>query len=80
MIANMMYSAAESGAEELYGDPVVQELIHSDEKFDAVTLESYFFQEPASAFLHKFSCVAIEVSTPWRVCLAQRTHWYLIFA
>lgn len=42
--------------------PQLQRLIHStNETFHAVLLESYFAQEYASAFLHKFGAVGIEV-------------------
>lgn len=41
--------------------PPIKKLIHSDEHFDAVLMESYAVQEYQSAFIHKFGCVGIEV-------------------
>ncbi|CAH1389490.1 unnamed protein product [Nezara viridula] len=41
--------------------PKVQKLIHSDEKFDAVLVESYVLQEYLSAFIHKFNAVGIDI-------------------
>ena len=47
-------------APNLVGSATVQKLIHSDEKFDAVMMESYFIQQYQSAFLHKFNAIGIE--------------------
>ncbi|XP_014275916.1 UDP-glucosyltransferase 2 [Halyomorpha halys] len=41
--------------------PAVQKLVQSDEKFDAVLIESYFVQEYLSAFIHKFNAVGIDI-------------------
>ncbi|XP_014275846.1 UDP-glycosyltransferase UGT4 [Halyomorpha halys] len=39
----------------------IQKLIHSKRSFDAVIMESYFFQEANSALIHKFGAVGIEL-------------------
>ena len=48
-------------APHLVGNPPVQELIHSDQTFDAVLMDSYFLQEYQSALIHKFQAVGIEI-------------------
>jgi hypothetical protein len=39
----------------------VQKLIHSDEQYDVVLLESFFVQELYSVLQHKFNAVAVEL-------------------
>lgn len=58
-----MYWFGKLMAQYYLGSPEIQELIHSDQKFDAVMFESYFYQEYLSAFIHKFNAIAIEVLT-----------------
>ncbi|XP_014286934.1 UDP-glucosyltransferase 2 [Halyomorpha halys] len=58
-----MYSYGEIMARYYVGNKEVQELIHSDQKFDAVMFESYFYQEYLSALIHKFNAIPIEVMT-----------------
>nr|XP_014286924.1 UDP-glucuronosyltransferase 2B17-like [Halyomorpha halys] len=58
-----MYSFGELMARYYVGSKEVQDLIHSDQKFDAVMFESYFYQEYLSAFIHKFNAIPIEVLT-----------------
>ncbi|CAH1389493.1 unnamed protein product [Nezara viridula] len=41
--------------------PPVKKLIHSNDHFDAVLMESYAVQEYQSALIHKFGCVGIEI-------------------
>ncbi|CAH1389501.1 unnamed protein product [Nezara viridula] len=45
----------------LLGHPKIQQLIHSNEKFDAILMESYFSHQFISPFIHKFGAVGIEV-------------------
>ncbi|XP_066904016.1 UDP-glucosyltransferase 2 [Halyomorpha halys] len=61
--ANEMYTFGEVLAHFYLGNKEVQELIHSDQKFDAVMFESYFYQEYLSALIHKFNAIPIEVIT-----------------
>ncbi|CAH1389496.1 unnamed protein product [Nezara viridula] len=58
-----MYFFGEIMAKHYVGSKEIQDLIHSDQKFDAVMFESYFYQEYLSAFIHKFDAIAIEVLT-----------------
>ncbi|CAH1389494.1 unnamed protein product [Nezara viridula] len=58
-----MYSFGEVMARYYVGSKEVQDLIHSNQRFDAVMFESYFYQEYLSGFIHKFDAIAIEVIT-----------------
>lgn len=56
-------TAAIAVSEEYFGSEEAQRLIHGNDTFDAVLMESHFAQEAASAFIHKFGCVGIEIAT-----------------
>lgn len=56
-----MYMMLDMFSSHSVGSKEVQDLIHSDQKFDAVMFESYFYQEFVSAFIHKFNAIGIEV-------------------
>ncbi|XP_024217739.2 UDP-glucosyltransferase 2-like [Halyomorpha halys] len=60
-ITMIMYEIFISFAPRLLGHPKVQELIHSNEKFDAIIMESYFNHQFLSPLIHKFGAVGIEV-------------------
>jgi hypothetical protein len=46
-------------------DPQVQRLIHSDQQFDLLIMETFFMQEAFSALQHKFKAPAVEIiNTP----------------
>ncbi|CAH1389500.1 unnamed protein product [Nezara viridula] len=61
LYTNTMYKLGEAMARYYIGSKEVQDLIHSDDKFDAVMFESYFYQEYLSALTHKFNAIGIEV-------------------
>ncbi|CAH1389507.1 unnamed protein product [Nezara viridula] len=47
--------------EQVLQEKAIQDLIHSNGSFDAIIMESYFFQEANSALIHKFNAVGIEL-------------------
>lgn len=57
----MLYEMFLQLAPHFLGDSRIQQLIHSNEKFDAVMFESYFVQEYLSPLIHKFGAVGVEI-------------------
>ncbi|XP_014261181.1 uncharacterized protein LOC106673546 [Cimex lectularius] len=47
--------------DKMFSSSGVQEIIHSDEKFDVVLSSSMLFQEPVAALVHKFKSIGIDI-------------------
>ncbi|XP_014286944.1 UDP-glucosyltransferase 2 [Halyomorpha halys] len=57
----LMYDMFLLSAPTFFANPKIQQLIHSNEKFDAIVMESYVSHQFFSPLLHKFGAVGIEV-------------------
>ncbi|CAH1389502.1 unnamed protein product [Nezara viridula] len=60
-VTSIMYDMFLLSAPAFLSSPKMQELIHSNEKFDAIIMESYLTHQFVSPLIHKFGAVGIEV-------------------